>query len=148
MNVLRGANYSKLSVVYESNIRTIITIAKNAKSVLDILTDLTPVAKFADFYLKVESDVQSPDKDFYHDANGYLVMRRVLDKRPDFDFMIESGDNINANTYPVTSFAYIRNDLNKLVVSNDRAQGIALQFNNTLLVNLDRFTSEDRRGAG
>jgi|JI6StandDraft_1071083.scaffolds.fasta_scaffold01273_18 hypothetical protein len=145
---MRGFNFSKLLVVYENNIRTTITIARNEPMVLDIITDFTPVAKLADFYLKVESDVQSLNKDFYHDANGYLVMRRELDRRPDFDFNIADGDNINANTYPVTSFAYIRNDLNKLVVSNDRAQGIALQGNNTLLINLDRYTGEDRRGAG
>lgn len=24
--------------------------------------------------------------DFYHDANGYLVMKRIFDQRPDYEF--------------------------------------------------------------
>lgn len=72
-----------------------------------------------------------------------------MDKRPDYEFTTASGDNINANTYPMTSFAYIDNGLHKLVVSTDRAQGVTLHSNNTLLVNLDRYTTKDDEiGAG
>ena len=92
MKVLTGLNIAKIMLVFNSNVKTIITIAKNEKMIFDILSDLLPTSKNADFYLKVESDVQSPNKDFYHDANGYLVMRRELDKRPDFDFTIAPGD--------------------------------------------------------
>lgn len=133
---------------FNQNIHTTITIAKEEVGLFDILSDFVPIAKNADYYLRVESDVQSPDSEFYHDSNGYLVIKRRLDQRPDFEFNIDDGDSINANTYPITSFAYIRNAMGKLVVSNDRAQGVALQGNNSLLINLDRYTAEDRRGAG
>ena len=60
MKVLRGVNWAKIVLVFDNNIKTFITLSKTEKMVFDIISDFTPMAKNADFYLKVESDIQSP----------------------------------------------------------------------------------------
>jgi hypothetical protein len=57
-------------------------------------------------------------------------------------------DRINANTYPSTSFVYIKQSIYKLVVGNDRSQGVTIYNNNTILINLDRTASDDGKGLG
>jgi hypothetical protein len=53
-------------------------------------------------------------------------MKRKVDFRPDYKYVMKAEDRINANTYPMTAFAYIKDDTNKLVVFNDRPQGVAI----------------------
>ena len=38
--------------------------------------------------------------------NGYLVIGRKIGERPDYEWDYKEEDKINANTYPVCSFAY------------------------------------------
>lgn len=54
--------------------------------------------------MKVSTSVKSDI--LYHDSNGFLVSKRVLNSRPDYQFKIGPEDKINGNTYPVCSFAY------------------------------------------
>lgn len=75
-NILKGANWAKIVVNYRQNIRTTITVSATEVGIFDVVSDFTPIAKNADFYLRVESDIQSPDNSMYHDANGYLVAKR------------------------------------------------------------------------
>lgn len=74
-------------------------------------------------------------------------MKRVFDQRPDYTFQPVEDDKINANTYPTTAFAYIKNDTKKMAVWIDRAQGVAIYGNDSLLSNIERLTSEDGKGA-
>lgn len=83
----------------------------------------------------------------YHDSNGYLVMKRTQGWRPDYELDDEEVDKINSNIYPSTSFAYRTDGKKKIVVSVDRAEGIALYNTNEMLVNIDRLAADDRKGA-
>lgn len=78
-----------------------------------------------DYFIKVWSSING-GKDFYHDSNGYLVMKRTESWRPDYKIVDAPIDKINGNTYPSTSFAYRTDGKKKLVVSLDRAEGVAL----------------------
>ena len=64
--------------------------------------------------MRVKSNVQQT-KEFYHDSNGFLVAKRILNTRPDYNFEHKEKDKINENTYPACSFAYIK-DFNKKVI--------------------------------
>ena len=75
----------------------------------------------------------------YHDANGYLVIKRKFGERPDYKFPKVNRDRLNANTYPVTSFAYLTDGKSKLVLGVDRAQGVSLDGPSALLANIDRL---------
>lgn len=120
---------------------------KDLPNVLDIATTFTPPSPaLADYFLRVQSDVRG-NNDFFHDANGYLVMRRVFDQRPDYEFASVAGDKINANIYPTTSFAYIKNTVDKMLVSLDRAEGVAIYEQDSLLMNFDRLAADDGKGA-
>lgn len=39
-----------------------------------------------DYFLKVDSNVINKDNEFYHDANGYLVAKRKIGTRPDYEW--------------------------------------------------------------
>lgn len=113
---------------------------------MDILTEFEPASDKRDYFIHFQSNVKG-ENDFYHDANGYLVIRRVHNVRPDYEFDTTEADRINANTYPATSFAYIKNADKKMVVGVDRAEGVTLYADNPLLANIDRLTFEDGKGA-
>lgn len=59
----------------------------------------------ADYFIKIDSGVDSKGE-FLHDMNGYLVINRKVGVRPDYRWDYKPEDKINANTYPVCSFAY------------------------------------------
>lgn len=40
-----------------------------------------------DYFLRVESNVKSAEQEFYHDSNGYLVAKRKIGYRPDYDWI-------------------------------------------------------------
>lgn len=147
MKVMMGEFYAKVWLMFNVQIEVVITLQKDLPNVLDIATIFTPPSSaLADYFLRVQSDVKG-NNDFYHDANGYLVMRRVFDQRPDYEMKPILGDKINANTYPTTSFAYIKNDQYKMLVSLDRAEGVAIYEQDSLLMNIDRLTTDDGKGA-
>lgn len=58
-----------------------------------------------DYFLKIDSSIKGNDE-FYHDMNGYLVSKRKIGSRPDYNWIYKQEDKINANTYPMCSFAY------------------------------------------
>ena len=58
-----------------------------------------------DYFIQVQSKLESRGQ-FYHDSNGYLVMKRKVGYRPDYKWDYKPEDKINANTYPMCSFAY------------------------------------------
>jgi hypothetical protein len=66
-----------------------------------------------DYFLKVDSPLQ-PNGVFYHDVNGYLVSRRMVGQRPDYEWDYKPEDKINANTYPICSFGYVVDGRNKV----------------------------------
>lgn len=98
-----------------------------------------------DYFMKVQSNVRSDT--LYHDANGFLVAKRPLNWRPDYVYNIKPDDIINANTYPVCSFAYLLQDNKKMLFFTDRAQGVA-SFEQDLLINYDRLAMDDSKGVG
>lgn len=143
-----GEAYAKIKLQFNVEIEVVITLEKEHLNVLDIVTTFQPPTNtLKDYFLRVQSDVRG-NNDFYHDANGYLVMRRVFDERPDYEFKPVADDKINANTYPTTTFAYIKDATNKMLVSLDRAEGVAIYEQDSLLMNLDRLTEDDGKGAG
>jgi len=147
MKVMIGESYAKVLLEFNVQIQVVITLEKDLPNVLDIVTTFMPPSlSLCDYFLRVQSDVRG-DNDFFHDANGYLVMRRVFDQRPDYEFTPVLGDKINANTYPTTSFAYIKNSVDKMLVSLDRAEGVAIYEQDSLLMNFDRLASDDGKGA-
>lgn len=95
--------------------------------------------------MKVSSNIKSDT--LYHDSNGFLVAKREIDQRPDYEFKPIAGDKINANTYPVCSFAYFIENGKKFVFFTDRAQGVA-SYDKDLLINFDRLGMDDGKGVG
>jgi hypothetical protein len=47
--------------------------------------------------------------------NGYLVSKRKVGYRPDYEWVYKVEDKINANTYPVCSFAYMVDSAQKVI---------------------------------
>lgn len=44
-----------------------------------------PDQKLKDYYLRIKSNVNQTSE-FYHDSNGFLVAKRILNSRPDYEF--------------------------------------------------------------
>lgn len=73
---------------------------------IDLQTSFKPVNRDQnDYFIKVESTINS-NGEFYHDSNGYLVIKRKVGERPDYKWDYHPEDKINANNYPMCSFAY------------------------------------------
>lgn len=58
-----------------------------------------------DYFLKITTNLNSKGQ-FLHDMNGYLVAKRKIGERPDYKWDYKAEDKINANTYPMCTFAY------------------------------------------
>lgn len=69
--------------------------------------------QISDFFMRVSSSIKNSP--LYHDSNGFLVAKRYLNSRPDYNVKISPHDFINANTYPACSFAYLMEGDKKLV---------------------------------
>lgn len=63
--------------------------------------------------MKIENSIVGTDE-FYHDMNGYLVSKRKIGWRPDYNWNYRTDDKINANTYPMCSFAYMVSENKKV----------------------------------
>lgn len=59
--------------------------------------------------------------EFYTDSNGRQVLKRKLNKRPQWNVTLE--EPIAGNYYPVTNEIFIKDDNDKFVVLTDRSQG-------------------------
>ena len=66
--------------------------------------------------MKIDSDIKNK-KEFYHDVGGYLVFKRKIGYRPDYDWQYKKEDKINANNAPMCSFAYVIDAEKKVVLS-------------------------------
>lgn len=104
--VVQGKTYSKISVSSKvSNI--IITINNKELNILNIdATFKPPNTQQFDYFVKVDSALKS-NGEFFHDVNGYLVSKRKIGQRLDYEWTYKPEDKINANTYPMCSFGYI-----------------------------------------
>lgn len=73
---------------------------------IDLQTTFKPETRdLNDYFIKIDSKL-NPKGEFYHDSNGYLVIKRQVGQRPDYNWNYKHEDKINANTYPMCSFAY------------------------------------------
>lgn len=94
----------------------------------------------------------STDRTFWTDSNGLGMVKRVLDKRPDYD--IQEGDdyqieNITANYYPVDSAIYVEGNGIRMTVLNDRAQGGSSLRDGTIeLMQNRKIPADDHKGVG
>ena len=70
--------------------------------------------------MQYSSDLQS-GREFFTDANGREMQRRLRDQRP--TWALNVTEPIAGNFYPLTAAAYIRDDTRTLTVLTDRAQG-------------------------
>lgn len=122
------------------------TIKNDEPNIIDVEHKFKPGDRNSvDYFMKVSSSVKSDT--LYHDSNGFLVSKREIDQRPDYEFKSIPGDRINANTYPVCSFAYLIDNGKKFLFFTDRAQGVA-SYNKDLLINFDRLAMDDGKGVG
>lgn len=105
MYVTVGKVFTKIYLSSRTN-DIVITIKNTEKNVIDLETTFKPTSRnMADYFIQVESKINSRGE-FYHDSNGYLVIKRNVGIRPDYTWHYKPEDKINANTYPMCSFAY------------------------------------------
>ena len=110
---MEGKKYCKLFLKGRAaNIE--LTINLKDPHLVDIRTAFQPPSMQAnDYFLKIDSTLR-PDETFYHDVNGYLVSKRKIGHRHDYDWNYKKEDKINANNYPMCSFSYILDDNRKV----------------------------------
>lgn len=112
--VAKGIRFTKVQVK-SAFVTVIITIKNEEPNIIDYETTFTPPNRnLQDYFLKVSSAVAGDE--FYHDMNGYLVSKRKIGFRPDYEWKYKPFDKINANTYPACSFAYILQDHKKVAL--------------------------------
>ena len=72
-------------------------------------------------------------------------MERKLNFHEDYKahFSVQGYDDIDGNTYPMTAFAYIKDNNKKLSINTDRPQGVISPHPGVLWVNYDRISSDD-----
>ncbi len=105
LSVAKGKVFTKIYIGNQEN-NVIVTIKNSEKTVIDLETSFKPPSRDQnDYFIKVESTINSKGE-FYHDSNGYLVIKRKVGERPDYKWEYRPEDKINANTYPMCSFAY------------------------------------------
>jgi hypothetical protein len=143
LRVAEGALFKRFYI--QSSVSTLrITVKASQPNIIDVIHNFKPdTVSLTDYFMRVSSNVKSDT--LYHDSNGFLVSKRPLNARPDYDFIINPQDRINSNTYPTCSFAYLLNDTKKIVFFTDRATGVA-SYNQDLLINFDRLTLDDGKG--
>lgn len=87
-----------------------LTFRKDDPSIIEHHMVFTPTSyNSADYFLRVDSNIKSTTSEFFHDANGYLVSKRKIGFRPDYEWIYKPEDKINANTYAACSFFYQEN---------------------------------------
>jgi len=98
-------------------------------------------------YLEINAPHIKNNKKFYTDSNGWLVLKRELFKHEDYEahFSTEGYDDVDGNSYPMTAFVYLEDELtqNKLSVNTDRPQGVIAFKESTIWINYDRLSSDD-----
>lgn len=94
------------------------------------------------FYTQIKSDGT-----FYTDSNGREMLKRVRNHRETWDADIYEKES--GNYYPVTSKIAIEDDVNRLAVLNDRAQGGSSLFDGVVeLMVHRRLLHDDAFGVG
>lgn len=101
----KGSSYTKIYLTSLTNDITL-TIKNKEINVVEVQTFFKPQTReMFDYFLKISSNINSKGQ-FFHDMNGYLVAKRKIGERPDYKWEYKTQDKINANTYPMCSFAY------------------------------------------
>lgn len=105
MSVAKGKTFTKVYFSSRTN-NVVLTIKNTERNVIDLQTTFKPENRdMNDYFIKIDSKL-NPKGEFYHDSNGYLVIKRRVGERPDYKWIYRNEDKINANTYPMCSFAY------------------------------------------
>lgn len=73
-----------------------------------------------EYVVKYETDIINNGV-FYTDSNGRQMIKRILNKRADFNVTL--AEPIAGNYYPVTNEIFIQNGDNRFTVLTDRSQG-------------------------
>ncbi|XP_050683104.1 alpha-mannosidase 2 isoform X2 [Leptidea sinapis] len=99
-----------------------------------------PKNRETELFMRIQTNIQNGETpEFYTDQNGFQYQRRVkMDKL-----------GIEANYYPITTMAWIQDDITRLTLITNHAQGAAAYEPGRLEVMLDRRTLyDDFRGVG
>lgn len=84
----------KRAILTSAVSKLILTIKTDEPNIIDIVHTFKPASRsMVDYFMKVSSSVKSDT--LYHDANGFLVAKRPLNKRPDYQFEAKPEDIIN-----------------------------------------------------
>ena len=86
--MLSFGDYHKIFFTSQNKkIEIYITLKKNDPSNIDYDLKFTPFGySMVDYFLKVESNIVNENSEFYHDSNGYLVSKRKIGYRPDYNW--------------------------------------------------------------
>jgi hypothetical protein len=64
-----------------------ITVKNDEPNIIDVIQKFQPTSSdFIDYFMMVSSTVKSDT--LYHDSNGFLVKKRLLNTRPDYKFIV------------------------------------------------------------
>lgn len=111
----KGTTYTKLWVS-STAAKVEITITTTAPQELDVDTTFKPPTReMNDYFLKIDTGLDFKGE-FYHDMNGYLVSKRGIGQRLDYEWTYKPEDKINANTYPACSFFYAHSGNQKVYI--------------------------------
>lgn len=99
-----------------------------------------PKNRETELFMRIISDVQNGDPpEFYSDSNGFQMQKRIKIERI----------GIEGNYFPITTMAYIQDDLSRLSLLTNHAQGAASWQPGYLEMMLERRTLyDDSRGMG
>ena len=115
LRVIPSKKYTKIWAINQVGHITI-TVDNKQAQVLDLETLFKPASfNMHDYFLRVSSPIKGGDQ-FYHDMNGYLVSKRKIGQRLDYEWKYALVDKINANTYPMCSFGYTSNRSKKVQI--------------------------------
>jgi alpha-mannosidase II len=97
------------------------------------------LSKNLEFIMRIESDLDNKDREFFTDLNGFQMQRRkTLQKLP-----------LQANFYPVPALIFLQDSTSRLSLATQQTNGAASLETGFLEVVLDRrLMQDDNRGLG
>ena len=94
-------------------------------SILKFEVILDPMVEKLDNDKEITVNFYSPEikngNEFYTDANGLSMQKRVFNHRNTYNLTVEEGYNVTANYYPVTSAIAIRDQQSQMTVMNSHS---------------------------
>lgn len=83
--IAKGKVFTKIYMASKIN-NVVVTIKNSEKNIIDLQTTFKPDTRdLNDYFIKIDSKIQSKGE-FYHDSNGYLVIKRKVGERPDYNW--------------------------------------------------------------